>query len=261
MCNIGESVLPEVNVFTQPLRPFQLLDPSTLVEPSRFDMALARVGRAGVRCEDVRQCYLSLVTRKERDIMVLKSTVGEVFLHLRSALDYCTAELRDRHSTLNKKGEPRKVYFPVADTTATSSDFLAELRKNIPGLPASVESKLDGFQHYHDVENVWLPRFRVLSNQDKHERLCLQTIQMSGCASDWATEEVEGRPVLRVKTEEADFLNKEGVIIARRHGAQQSGGAAYSLTFAETGDGVESFLRRARDGVKHIVETLKPDIS
>ena len=96
--------------------------------------------------------------------------------NLRSALDYTAHGLHDKYGTERPNVN---VYFPYAWSGLSKADFRAKkvINSRIPGLSTvrpDIETKIEGYQHFADPRNDWLPKFMDLNNENKHQNLTHQ---------------------------------------------------------------------------------------
>jgi hypothetical protein len=102
----------------------------------------------------------------------LRVEIKGFFENLRSALDYCAHEIRERFCKPLKSKE--RIYFPILPS---DKDFERQMNQWFPKLQSAVPDlweALETFQPYHDGYR-WLGQFNLVNNQNKHDRLIEQT--------------------------------------------------------------------------------------
>ncbi len=116
-----------------------------------------------------------------KDKEVKKSLLIEIknFMeNLRSALDYTA------HGLFHKYGDTTvsnpNIYFPYAWSSLDINGFRTKniINRKIPGLVlnrSDIVAKLETYQHFHNPDNDWLPKFMELNNENKHQKLNPQT--------------------------------------------------------------------------------------
>jgi len=193
--------------------------------------------------------------------------------NLRSALDYAATGLFAKYGK-SKSASPR-IYFPYALETQTVDEFRNTNRVEtcIPGLGAvrpDIVAKLESYQAFANADNVWLPCFMDLNNENKHERLTPQTRR--------ETKELRltsGRASIRIG-QGASISVGDGASIQIGGGLVIPGGQTFgvnrppvtvgpgraevvtwvSFEFTSNGKAVIPFLRKAIEGVDRIVNEL-----
>lgn len=102
----------------------------------------------------------------------------KIFLkNLRSALDFCAHNLHEKFGDLSKP--PKTIYFPYAWIGATAKEFDKKVEICLPGIKSlrpDIHELLHSYQYYNSPENIWLPQFMELANEDKYTKLIFQTI-------------------------------------------------------------------------------------
>jgi len=97
--------------------------------------------------------------------------------NLRSALDFTSHGLYEKYGDHARNGD--KVYFPYAWEGLDNAGFNSKnlIDNKIPGLPANrpdIASKIESYQHFASTNNLWLPKFMDLNNENKHQQLTPQ---------------------------------------------------------------------------------------
>jgi hypothetical protein len=222
----------------------------------RFEMAQARVEWAAKRLGEFHD-LLGRFVSGHVPLVPVQVSIAEVFGHLRPALDYCARQLRD----LCPPGTPAKPkpYFPIGDKGEPRQRFLEFAERAFPGLPTArpdLWAAVESFQVYSSPANEWLPEFKTLSNDDKHEELSVQRAARAPCRVG----EHEGKPVFEVKTGDKVPVYKGlsfGVVALPLHGEEGFDHTAIYLWFSAIDREASGFLQRTLDGVRNIVETLR----
>lgn len=101
---------------------------------------------------------------EQRVTMEMLIALKELLEHLRSALDYCARTVCQSCATLTGKD---KIHFPIAQPTASASDFRALVGKNMPGVLQSrpdLVNKLAAFQAFSPPANLRLSELATLAN-------------------------------------------------------------------------------------------------
>ena len=126
---------------------------------------------------EIRQSYEESLHEKEvKSKLLIK--IKNFMENLRSALDFSSHYLFDKYcnSTISNP----KIYFPYAWKELDLAEFRRKnlVENKIQGLSSNrpdIVTIIEGFQHFSDKENSWLPKFMDLNNENKHQRLTPQT--------------------------------------------------------------------------------------
>lgn len=143
---------------------------------SYFDDAKNLVKHAKNQFGKIKKVYeQSLHEKSIKPELLIK--IKNLMENLRSALDFAA------HGLFNKYGDQTKlnpkIYFPYATEGQSKSDFQNQNRieKCIPGLSVShpdIVKKIESYQHFSNPNNIWLPQFMDLCNENKHQQLTPQ---------------------------------------------------------------------------------------
>lgn len=239
---------------------------------SAFDDAERLLEHASDEIPKIQAAYeSSLHDKKVKSALLVE--IKNFLENLRSALDFSARGLFERYGCATKS--KLNVYFPYALGKEDRAAFVADKRveKKIPGLSASrpdIVLLLTEMQHFGNLAQPWLPAFMALNNENKHERLTPQHRQES--------------QEIRVTSGAAAISMSGGAAISIGRGASISFGEAHipggqiitagsapivlgnakvenitwvSFTFETNGEQVLPFLKKALDGTKTIVASLK----
>jgi hypothetical protein len=137
---------------------------------SRYDDIIALLNETAECRQRLEAAYED--AKSKPDIKeVLKPTVKSALEHLRSALEYCGQDLRDRYCS--PPGERENVYFPFGDT---EKNFRRSVDKNLPMLEAKapqVFALIEAMQPFACGDH-WLVTLCRQTNFNKHNRLSPQ---------------------------------------------------------------------------------------
>ncbi|MDY7019693.1 MAG: hypothetical protein SU899_06445 [Chloroflexota bacterium] len=141
-----------------------------------FDDAKELVKHAGNQFDEIKSVYEKSLHEKSIKAELLIE-IKNLMENLRSALDFTA------HGLFNKYGDQTKskpkIYFPYARENQSKSIFYSSnrLENCIPGLSLSrpdIVAKIESYQHFSDPNNIWLPQFMDLCNENKHQQLTPQ---------------------------------------------------------------------------------------
>ena len=141
---------------------------------SRLSEAKALVEAARSGTVRLRPHYEVALSERNADDTTVRIEIKGILEQLRSALDYCAAELHERFAVGSAR--KKRVYFPIAPRGSKSSDFLCRVRETMRGVEnrQDIVDLLSSFQEFSDPDNDWLPDLRTVVNENKHERLTPQ---------------------------------------------------------------------------------------
>jgi hypothetical protein len=139
---------------------------------SRFEQAKIWEEAARRRWEEVYELSVKYLQSPSDAILLdLQECTTEALEKLRSALDFCAAELYERCHGQSPASAGVKVYFPIAPRGAKQSNFAAILGRTIPDLSRArpdLVQLLESFQEFSSPTNRWLPDLATLAMQDRH---------------------------------------------------------------------------------------------
>jgi hypothetical protein len=236
---------------------------------TQFDDAEALLQHAEKQLGDIRDAYeASLQEKKIKPELLIE--IKNFLENLRSSLDFSAHALFALYGS-SPKSNPN-IYFPYATLNQGSSEYQQRIEVCIPGLSQSrpdIAAVLEGFQHYSDPNNRWLPLFMDLNNENKHEKLTPQTRRES--------------KELRIKSGGSEVAIGPGASISLGPGASMKVGNMVipgpqsfdssvspssigpgqkmiitwvSFTFSTNNEEVLPFLHRSLSGAKKIVHDL-----
>jgi hypothetical protein len=226
--------------------------------PTRFEMAEGLIAWARQRLEDLETDYYQKAARARHVTVELQIAIKEFLEHLRSALDYCARETHDR--CVGVSVAP-KVYFPIASQFANRADFPSVVNNCMRGLQNARPDLVDvlaSFQAFASAENVWLPRFATLCNENKHEQLSVQRAVQARIDLVQAN----GSSSFKLQHDNKELLSRDAEVKLICHimitgsGELERRRGVY-FTFDAIDCEVLTFLRPLPDAVDHILRILK----
>lgn len=143
---------------------------------SHFEDAKELIMYAKNKITDIKSSYEESLGKKDIQKQ-LQIEIKNFLENLRSALDYVAEGLFHKYGDSLKNH--RNIYFPIAKEKTSLEDFRKRkgIENNIPGISnsnPSIVRKIESYQAFSDPKNVWLPKFRELCNNNKHQRLTPQ---------------------------------------------------------------------------------------
>ncbi|MFA5032551.1 MAG: hypothetical protein WC614_05980 [bacterium] len=143
---------------------------------SYFDDAKSLVEHASNQFSEIRSIYEQSLHEKSIK-SELSIEIKNLMENLRSALDFTAHGLFSKYGDKTKSN--LKIYFPYATENQSRLDFQNQNRieRCIYGLNVSrpdIVKRIESYQHFSDPNNIWLPQFMDLCNENKHQQLTPQ---------------------------------------------------------------------------------------
>lgn len=98
--------------------------------------------------------------------------------NVRSALDFSSHALYKKFGDQSKSA--KTIHFPYAWLGATEKEFEKKVDINLPGIKNSrpdIYQILNSYQYYNSDDNIWLPEFMELINDNRYADLAIEPIE------------------------------------------------------------------------------------